>query len=155
MRYLTIYLSSIQALRKFNLASYWKRKPTGKEYIVEAVLGINHGGLGVVAWDDPTTADIKASASSLAKALPTLKEFILDPTATFSHVKVDRVDVGIWTVGKQTLLLATNLNYAQSTLNLDSVHAGQSVQQVFDSGASVSGREIVFESVGTGAFILS
>ncbi|KAI0087549.1 hypothetical protein BDY19DRAFT_994867 [Irpex rosettiformis] len=139
----------------FGGSSYWTRTPSGKEYVVQAVLGINHGGLGVVAWNDPTTPDIKASSSLLAKSLPTMKEFILDPTATFSHVKVDRIDVGFWTVGKQTLLLATNLNYAPKTFSLDGVHAGKNVRQVFDSGATVSGREIVLESVGTGAFILS
>jgi hypothetical protein len=134
---------------------YWKREPTGKEYVVQAVLGINHGGLGVVAWNDPTTADIKASASALAKALPTMKEYILNPAATFSRAKINRIDVGLWTVGKNTLALATNLNYAQETLNLNSLHAGTGVKQVFDSGSKANGRTVVFESVGSGAFILS
>lgn len=134
---------------------YWKRTPTGKEYIVQAVLGINHGGLGVVAWNDPTTPDIKSSASSLAKALPTMKEFILSPEATFQRVISNRIDIGLWTVGSKTLLLATNLNYKQATFTLDSVHAGTHVQQVFDSGLDVRGKELVFESVGSGAIILS
>ncbi|KAI0698279.1 hypothetical protein BC835DRAFT_1304911 [Cytidiella melzeri] len=56
--------------------TYSKREPTGIEYIV-AVLGVNHGGLGVLAWNDPSTPDIQASTSSLAKALPTTKECIL------------------------------------------------------------------------------
>ncbi|KAI0698278.1 hypothetical protein BC835DRAFT_1269232 [Cytidiella melzeri] len=135
--------------------TYWKREPTGMEYVVQAVLGINHGGLGVVAWNDPSTPDIQASASSLAKALPTMKEYILNPASTFSHVTTNRVDVGLWTVGGKTLLLATNLNYAQATFSLDSVHGWRSVQQVFESGAKPSGKEIVFESVGSGAFVLS
>jgi hypothetical protein len=136
--------------------SYWKRDPTGKEYVVQAVLGINHGGLGVVAWDDPTTADIKASASELAQALATMKSFILSPAAKFRHVTTNRIDVGLWTVGGQTLLLATNLNYAAESLSLDEVPeaAGKKVSQVFDSGATVSGRQIAFESVGTGGFVL-
>ena len=61
---------------------------------MQSVLGINHGGLGVVAWSDPTTADIKASASALALALSTMKEFILSPSASFTHTAVGRVDVG-------------------------------------------------------------
>ncbi|KAI0341174.1 hypothetical protein BDW22DRAFT_1359406 [Trametopsis cervina] len=136
--------------------TYWKRQPTGQEYVVQAVLGINHGGLGVVAWNDPTTPDIKASASLLAKSLSTMKQFILNPSAKFSHVVVNRVDVGIWSVGAQTLVLATNLNYAQVTVNLDGLlPKGVVEKQVLDSGAKVQGKQLVFQSVGTGAFILS
>ena len=59
-------------------SSYWTREPTGEEWVVEAILGINHGGLGrrrlflgitllklpafltsgVVSWNDPTPDDI-------------------------------------------------------------------------------------------------
>lgn len=136
--------------------SYWKRVPTGKEYVVQSVLGINHGGLGVVAWSDPTTADIKASASLLAQALATMKDYILSPAATFRHVTSNRIDVGLWTVGSKTLLLATNLNYANTTLSLAGIPEakGKKVAQMFDSGAKVQDGDIVFEFVGTGGFIL-
>ena len=128
------------------------------------MLGINHGALGVVAWDDPTTADIKSSASALAKALgETMKAFVLEPSATFSHVVLvvsggagATVDVGRWTVGEKTLVLATNLAYAQATIALGDVlppGAPGEVEQVFDSGVSISGASLVFESVGSGAFI--
>jgi hypothetical protein len=26
---------------------YWKREPTGNEFVVQSVLGINHGGIGL------------------------------------------------------------------------------------------------------------
>ncbi|EKM52442.1 uncharacterized protein PHACADRAFT_126254 [Phanerochaete carnosa HHB-10118-sp] len=141
----------------FGNDTYWTRQPTGKEYIVQAVLGINHGGLGVVAWNDPTTPEIKASASALALALPTMQDFILSPSASFAHVSSGQVDVGVWTVGARSLVLATNLNYAEATLPLASVPGveGKSVQQVFDSGASFAGGKFVFESTGTGGFIVS
>lgn len=137
--------------------SYWTRVPTGKEYVVQNVLGINHGGLGSLAWNDPTTDDIKASASVLAKSLATMKDFILSPTASFRGVVKNRVDVGLWTVGTQTLLLATNLNYANATLELAAAGFGavREVTQVLDSGATLSKGVISFESVGTGGFILS
>ena len=120
------------------------------------MLGINHGGLGVVAWSDPTTADIKASASLLARALATMKDYILSPAASFRHVANNRVDIGLWTVGPKTLLLATNLNYANVTLSLGDIKEsqGRRIVQVFDSGAKAQGSKIIFESVGTGGFIL-
>ncbi|CAL1698528.1 unnamed protein product [Somion occarium] len=140
----------------FGGSSYWKRVPTGKEWVVQSVLGINHGGLGVVPWNDPTTADIKNSATSLAKALLTMKEFILSPAATIGHAVVNRVDVTSWTVGSETLVLATNLNYNETTVPLSALHdltRGSLSQQVFDSGAKVQGEQIVLDSVGTGGWI--
>ena len=137
--------------------SYWKRLPTGKEYVLQTVLGITHGALGSVAWDDPTTDDIKASASILAKSLATMKDFILSPAATFRHVKPNRVDVGLWTVGKSTLLLGTNLNNATTTLDLAPLGLkgkGKTATQVLDSGAKLTGDVITFEAVGSGAFIV-
>lgn len=86
-----------------------------------------------------------------------MKKFILNPTAKFQSVVSDRVDVGVWTVDKKSLVLATNLNYNATTFSLNQVHGASSskVSQVFNSGASVSGKEIHLESVGTGAFILT
>lgn len=137
------------------LSSYWKREPTGKEYVVQSVLGINHGGLGVVAWDDPTTADMKASASALAKALATMKAFILSPAAAVRRFTAGRVDVALWTVGPRTLLLATNMNYADASVPLADVPEvrGKRVTQVLDSGAKVAGGAVALEATGTGGFI--
>ena len=87
-----------------------------------------------------------------------MKDFILSPQATFEHVVTDRVDVGLWTVGGRTLVLATNLNYATAHFDLTSV-GGLALKalfskQVLDSGAKLSGHVITLESVGTGGFIL-
>ena len=135
---------------------YWARAPTGKEYVVQSAVALNHGARGVVAWDDPTPADIKASASALAVALGPMKAFILSPQARFAGVVEDGVDVGMWTVGKETLVLATNMEYVEKKLSLRALGLrGGNVRRVLDSGASEVGGEIVFESVGTGAFVVS
>lgn len=57
-------------------------------------------------------------------------------------------------------MLATNLNYDVVTLGLgDIVPSGIAgsigkVGQVFDSGSSLQGGNVVFESVGSGAFVI-
>ncbi|KAJ3487921.1 hypothetical protein NLI96_g3193 [Meripilus lineatus] len=135
--------------------TYWTRKPTGKEWVVQSLLGVIHGGLGIVPWNDPTTPDIKASASALAKAMSTtLKGFILDPNATFQLITQNRVHVGVWTVSGRTLVLATNLNYNETRFSLESVHgSGSRISQVFDSGAKIQGKDVILESVGSGGFV--
>ncbi|KAH9476841.1 hypothetical protein JR316_0010757 [Psilocybe cubensis] len=145
----------------FGNDTYWKRFPTGQEFVVESVVGINHGGLGVVSWDDPTTPDIKASASLLAQSLPKMTPFILSPSATFRQITINRVDIGLWTVGPKTLVLATNMNYFSTSVSLQSlglkpVGPPGSVTQVLDSGARTDAArtQLLFDSVGTGAFIV-
>ncbi|KAK0200717.1 hypothetical protein DFS33DRAFT_1375618 [Desarmillaria ectypa] len=142
----------------FGNDSYWKRIPTGKEFIVQSIVGINHGALGIVPWDDPTPADIKASASALALSLPTITSFILNPKVKFQQVTTsDLIDVGLWTVGKKTLVLATNLDYVEKVLFLAQVGIAELVsEKVFDSGAQVyiGGFSVILESVGSAGFIV-
>jgi hypothetical protein len=143
----------------FGNDTYWPRYPTGKEFIVQSVLGINHGSKAVIPWTDPTSDDIKASFSALALSIPTLKKYILAAGAVFQSYSVNRIDVGLWTVGNETLLLATNLNYNAYSLDLSNLPSrlgsSKSVTPVLDSGAEYSGTHITFESVGSGAFILT
>jgi hypothetical protein len=153
----------------FGDEEYWTRTPTGEEFVVQSIVGINHGGLGVVSWDDPTTDDIKAGASALALALTSgpspMASFILNPSSTFKQVTTaSGIDTGLWTVDGKTLLLATNMNYENTTLN--AVELGLSTEskgfgaggltEVFCSGVcSVSEQSIVFGSVGSGGFVFN
>jgi len=139
--------------------TYWKREPTGQEFVVQSILGINHGGLGVVSWDDPTTADIKAFASRLALSLKNFMAtpFILNPAATFKQITTpSRVDFGLWTVNGETLVLGTNMNYANVTVSFKDLGLTPTgVQQVLDTGSSVvDGTALKFGSVGSGGFIV-
>lgn len=132
---------------------YWAREPTGYEWLVQSIIAVNHGGLGIIPWEDPTPADIKGNASALAKALPSMKPYIFSPNATFANLTSNQVDVGMWTVGGKTLLLAANMAYEQVTLKLPAALKGQQGTQVFDGGAAASGSGIIFQSTGTGAFV--
>ena len=146
----------------FGGSEYWSRVPTPQEYLVQSLLAVNHGALGIVAWnDDPNTpGDIKSAASKLARALiPGMTPFILGPTARFAHTTLGRVDVGMWTVDGETLVIVVNLNYASASLDLRNLGVGGGggrlgVKQVFDGGSWVSGSMVALESVGSGAFLL-
>ena len=113
-------------------------------------------GLGVVSWDAPTTDGIWDYASLLAESSSTLKQYIANDGVSFTHYFQNQIDVGTWTVGDKTLVLATNLNYAEETFDLSSIPglAGKPARQVLDSGASISGDIISFTSVGTGGWII-
>jgi len=151
----------------FGNNTYWTRYPTGEEWVVQSIVGINHGGLGVVSWDDPTPADIKASASGLATALTSgstpMATFILDSSSTFKQVTTTAgIDTGLWSLNGKTLLLATNMNYENTTLEASELGLGQGfgsdLAEVFCSGAcDVSGAKssgrIVLGSVGSGGFV--
>ncbi|KAJ3568689.1 hypothetical protein NP233_g5551 [Leucocoprinus birnbaumii] len=146
----------------FGNETYWKRYPTGKEFVVESVVGINHGAKGVVSWDDPTTDDIKASASTLALSMPKMTPFILSPHASFRQITINRVDFGLWTVGSRTLVLGTNMNNANTNitfgqLGLPATGSSSGISQVLDSGAEVDAarNHFVFTATGTGAWIFN
>lgn len=146
----------------FGNETYWKRYPTGKEFVVESVLGINHGALGVVSWDDPTTDDIKASASTLALSMPKMTPFILSPKASFRQITINRVDFGLWTVGSKTLVLGANMNNAStnitlSQLGLPATGSSSGISQVLNSGATLDAarNHLVFTATGSGAWIFN
>ncbi|KAG6890138.1 hypothetical protein C0995_011431 [Termitomyces sp. Mi166 len=135
----------------FGNDTYWERFPTGKEFVVESVIG-------VVSWDDPTTPDIKASASLLAISLSKMAPYIASPNASFRQITLGRVDVGLWSVERETLVLASNMNYENATLLFKDLSLEPSnIVQLLDSGSATSSDKsgIVFESVGSGAFIVT
>ncbi|KAF5366848.1 hypothetical protein D9758_006486 [Tetrapyrgos nigripes] len=160
----------------FGNESYWTRYPTGKEVNVQAVIGLNHRGVGVVPWDDTSVipADIKDSFSDLALALPDMIPFILEPGAEHTQFTTTlnsnssssssgvKVDVGTWSFGGKTLVLVTSIGYETGSvsfanLGIATAAGAAGVKQVFDSGTSVNeaSASIVFEEVGSGGFIFT
>lgn len=135
---------------------YWPEPPTGPEFVLQSVLALNHGGIGIVSWDAPTTDDIWNYGALLAQSSSILKDYMLDPSATFQHIFSYQIDIGLWTVDTKTLVLATNLNYVEETFDLASIDGLKTAPatQVLNSGATLSGSIISFTSVGTGGFVL-
>jgi hypothetical protein len=60
-----------------------RRAPTGEEWVVQSIMGINQGtsGPGVVSWTDPMPVDIKASSSAFALNLPKITPYLLNPAS--------------------------------------------------------------------------
>lgn len=145
----------------FGEETYWKRKPTGKEWTVEALLAVNHGARGVISWNDPTTPEIKAASSALAKALLSLTSFLFSHTAVFTSFYQAGTDLGVWKDGSRTLIIATNLQYTAISIDTSTLglSIGSSVTPMLNSGATIQrigGKSILsFESVGSGAWIFS
>lgn len=57
-------------------------------------------------------SDLKASASVLGSALPTITSFLLSDSVAFKAISrgdPTGVDIASWTLGKQTLVLAGNM----------------------------------------------
>ncbi|KAJ7028680.1 hypothetical protein C8F04DRAFT_1118335 [Mycena alexandri] len=102
----------------FGGEEFWTRPPTGREFVIQAILSVNHGATGIMPWIDPTPADIKTAASALAIALGSVKTFVFDPQVKFSRVVSNRIDVGMWTLGAETLLLVANMNAIDVGLTL-------------------------------------
>jgi hypothetical protein len=117
-----------------------------------------------VSWTDPAPDFIINAASLFALALPSFTPYFFDPNVTrVQYTSPDSVDVGLWTQGEQTLILATNLNYFNTTLDLKSLPgmsgvfdgSGWNMYQVLNNtGAVVQGTTVMFDSVGSGAWIV-
>uniref|UniRef100_A0A8H7XTJ4 Uncharacterized protein n=1 Tax=Psilocybe cubensis TaxID=181762 RepID=A0A8H7XTJ4_PSICU len=94
----------------FGGEEFWARPPTGKEWLAQTLLSINHGARGVIPWIDPTPVDIKHCASRLALTLPRIATFLFDENVIFKHFTYGRIDTGTWTKGHETLFVAINLD---------------------------------------------
>ncbi|KAF8556471.1 hypothetical protein OG21DRAFT_1409058 [Imleria badia] len=135
--------------------NYWVRPPTGQEWVVITLLGINHGSLGAVSWSDPTPADIKGNATALALALPKITPFLFSATAVRINYMVGGVDVAIWSTSNQTLVVATNTYYVSQGVNWDEVSVdGSGAASVLSVGSSMTSSGFALNSMGSAAFVL-
>ncbi|KAF8591756.1 hypothetical protein K439DRAFT_792186 [Ramaria rubella] len=121
----------------FGNESYWPRFPTGDEWLVESVLGINHGALGVIPWDDPTSPDIMVTSSALAAAVPHIVPFLSTPGVSFEAFQEGQIDVGLWTLSGETLLMAANPTASNVSLVLQGVTSG-TAREVLNGGANLA-----------------
>lgn len=143
----------------FGESQYWTRLPTGEEWVVETILGINHGALGVVPWADPTSDDIKASASAFAKSLPKITPFLFDAQSALSRTNYvfGGIDVATWTNGWHTLVLAANTDYVNEKVSWNEMGlTGVGLTVVFQSGSlETTSDGFTLGPVSSGVLVLS
>ncbi|KAG8708659.1 hypothetical protein FRC08_018773 [Ceratobasidium sp. 394] len=126
----------------FGAGSYWQRRPSAEEIVLQSLLAINHGSLGIMPWsDNPGDPFTRPSISPLAKAFSALIPYILGGHSAVGRPRVlnaQRIDATTWTNGDKTLLIALNLNNAsaQAQILIDSPYHKPTV--VFENGAEVA-----------------
>ncbi|KAF2673755.1 hypothetical protein BT63DRAFT_365206, partial [Microthyrium microscopicum] len=88
----------------FGGSEYWSRPPTHQEEGVMAMLFLNHGAKGLVSWNWPTTDEIRALTSGLAKALTAreVTDFLLFSAPTQLTIS-STFDATAWRIGKQIM----------------------------------------------------
>ncbi|KAH0836408.1 hypothetical protein J3R83DRAFT_8009 [Lanmaoa asiatica] len=135
--------------------NYWLRAPTGQEWVVITLLGINHGSLGAISWSDPTPADIKGNASAFALALPRITPFLFNATVVRTNYVGGGVDIAVWSSTNQTLVMATNTYYVSQLVDWGNVGVtGGGATPVFSSGSAMTSYGFTLESMGSAAFLL-
>ena len=160
----------------FGGSSYWSRIPTGKEWVVQNLLAVTHGGLGsfyslhqrtpsllrftgIIPWNDPTSSDIKDAATSLGQQLvPSLTSFALDPHATFVTCVWQRVHFGIWRAGDYTFIVGVNLGPQVRWIPLAQLpgwKAYTTLEVVFDGGASFESGNLGLLDLGSVGFVVT
>ena len=138
---------------------YWLRAPTGEEWVVQTMLGINQGALGVVPWADPTPADIKSAASAFALSLPMITPHLFDPKVVRWTYTIGGASIATWNSSRshQTLVLATNTYYVDQTVSWEALGLeGTNVTTVFVSGAvETASSGFTLGPVGSGIFLVA
>jgi hypothetical protein len=99
--------------------SYWGRYPTGDEETVMALLRINHGAKGIVAWTYPTSPALEASTSELAKLItnPEITKYILG-SRPLENIQVNSnidalIHASVWLLENSMLLIYVFSGYEQ------------------------------------------
>jgi hypothetical protein len=96
------------------------------------------------------------AASAFAMSLPKLTPFIFDAASIRNNYLVGGVDIATWTIGAETLVLATNTFYVTSDVMWKDIGLkSTAVEVVYSSGsvATTSG-SFTLGSVGSGAFVV-
>jgi hypothetical protein len=92
--------------------SFWSRWPSGDEEVVMAMLRVNHGAKGIVAWIYPTSEELEGATSRLAGVLTgeRVMRYTIGSAGRVGGVRVggvdeELVDVSVW-VGKESVLVS-------------------------------------------------
>ncbi|KAG9309499.1 hypothetical protein JVU11DRAFT_10470 [Chiua virens] len=134
---------------------YWLRAPTGQEWAVITLLGINHGSLGAISWTDPSPADVKGNASAFALTLPRITPFLFNASVVRTNYIVGGVDIAVWSATNQTLVMATSMYYVSQTVSWTDVNVdGSGAVSIYSTGSAITSSGFTIDSVGSVVFVL-
>ncbi|KAF2101825.1 hypothetical protein NA57DRAFT_53769 [Rhizodiscina lignyota] len=92
----------------FGGSEYWKRPPTATEEAAMAMLRINNGAKGIVAWNWPTTMELANVTGMLARSLtqPAVTETLLgsQPIKLETNLADSKIDARLWRAKGKMLL---------------------------------------------------
>ncbi|GFN14107.1 uncharacterized protein AtWU_03907 [Aspergillus tubingensis] len=104
------------APQAFGEETFWTRYPTAAEEVVMVMLSVNHGAMGIVMWDYPSSDGIERVTRELAPVVTgeVFVGFLEEGVKRVGVVKgTGRVDVAWWVVEEEgrALMSVVNLNY--------------------------------------------
>ncbi|GAA86884.1 hypothetical protein AKAW_04998 [Aspergillus luchuensis IFO 4308] len=104
------------APQAFGEETFWTRYPTAEEEVVMVMLSVNHGAMGTVMWDYPSSDGIERITRELGPVVTgeVFVGFLEEGVRRVGVVKgAGRVDVAWWVVEEEgrALVSVVNLNY--------------------------------------------
>ncbi|KAF2276616.1 uncharacterized protein EI97DRAFT_45911 [Westerdykella ornata] len=108
----------------YDRGSFWQRWPSKEEEAVMAILRLNHGAKGIVAWLYPTSDEIEEVTSSLAKVVtaPEVTKYTLGTRRVTALDVVgddELVDVTAWIREEGMLLSYVYVGYTEYTKEVE------------------------------------
>ncbi|RAL03212.1 uncharacterized protein BO80DRAFT_462933 [Aspergillus ibericus CBS 121593] len=145
------------APQAFGNETFWTRYPTAEEEVVMIMLSINHGAMGIVMWDYPSSEEIERVTRELAPVVTgeEMVGFLVGADRERGVVNgAERVDVAVWVSGGKALVSILNLNYEGVEAEVKVVLAGglgvKKLECVLWGGEGwrVEGGELVSDGLG-------
>ncbi|PYH97257.1 hypothetical protein BO71DRAFT_438914 [Aspergillus ellipticus CBS 707.79] len=101
------------APQAFGNETFWTRYPTSEEEVVMVLLSVNHGAMGIVMWDFPSSTGIEEVTGELSRVIggdAEVVEFLVGGER--AAVKAGSgVDVAVWVDGGKALVSVVCLEY--------------------------------------------
>ncbi|GKZ24309.1 hypothetical protein AbraIFM66951_011167 [Aspergillus brasiliensis] len=143
------------APQAFGEETFWSRYPTAEEEVVMVMVSVNHGAMGIVMWDYPSSEGVERVTRELAPVVTgeTVVGFLSDGVRRVGVVRgARRVDVAVWVVEGKALVSVVNLNYGETgevKISLEGVKVA-GVEKVLwgGNGWDVKDGELVSDGLG-------
>ncbi|KAI6037979.1 hypothetical protein EDC04DRAFT_2070394 [Pisolithus marmoratus] len=147
----------------FGSGAYWNTTPTGEQWAAIGLISFNHGAMGSISYQYPTTTGnvttIEGTATNLTGIITeTIQPFLGNPRATFSVYNYYGVDAGLWYNGTMYLLLVANTVNEQVIVPWSAVGLGHltnetaQVQRIFSVAQNANSSSLNFKPGGIGIY---